>query len=43
MEKPIVRALDCLEWCDLEAAEEVVREDDYIYSKHFDHEESASS
>ena len=33
MEKPIVRALDCLERRDLEAAEEVVRENDYIDSK----------
>jgi phosphate transport system protein len=39
VEKSIARALDCLERRDLEAAEEVIREDDYIDSKRFEIEE----
>ena len=39
VEKSIARALDSLKRRDLEAAEEVVREDDYIDSKRFEIEE----
>jgi phosphate transport system protein len=40
VEKAIARALDALVRRDLEASEEVVREDDYIDSKRFEIEES---
>ena len=39
VEKSIARALDCLQRRDLEAAEQVIREDDYIDSKRFEIEE----
>ncbi len=39
VEKSIVRALDSLQRRDLQAAEEVVKEDDYIDSKRFEIEE----
>ena len=39
VEKSIARALDALTRRDLEAAEQVIREDDYIDSKRFDIEE----
>ena len=39
VEKSIARAIDCLRRRDLEAAEQVIREDDYIDAKRFELEE----